>query len=95
MEDDIDVYFMESSIPDVRSIEKKTRHNIETKKRELRTMVGAQYKDLISAADAIMNMNKNALIIKDNINHMQQTLHIYNQKDRLQLGDGQQKSNDK
>ncbi|CAO3621888.1 unnamed protein product [Mucor fragilis] len=79
-EDDPDTYLIESSVPDVRAFEQKTRHAIETQKEELRAMVGEQYQDLISAADAIITMSKNAQAIQSNFERMQHACDV----DRIQ-----------
>lgn len=75
-EDDPDTYFIELSIPEVRNLEQKTRVEIESKKKELRTMVGEQYLELMSAADAIITMRKNTQAIQTNICRMQTACNV-------------------
>ncbi|KAI9484319.1 hypothetical protein BDB00DRAFT_155261 [Zychaea mexicana] len=45
--------------------------SIETQKQELRSMVGEQYLDLISAADAIIAMSKNAHAVQNKLDRME------------------------
>ncbi|KAI9483267.1 MAG: hypothetical protein EXX96DRAFT_557510 [Benjaminiella poitrasii] len=91
--DDPDDYFKELSVPDVRALEQRIRNAIETQKKELRVMVGEQYQDLISAADAIITMSKKAQAIQTNFKHMQTACDINtikeNAKKTLQLRDEQ------
>lgn len=75
-ENDPDTYLIEHSVPDVRAFEQKTRNGIETQKRELRSMVGEQYHDLISAADAIITMSKNAQAIQSNFERMEKACNV-------------------
>ncbi|KAI8067633.1 uncharacterized protein B0P05DRAFT_552326 [Gilbertella persicaria] len=92
---DPDTYLIESSVPDVRALELKTRHAIEAQKQELRAMVGNKYQDLISAADTIITMSKNAQAIKTNFERMQTNYDVQtikaNAKKALELRD--QKNN--
>ncbi|KAL0094451.1 hypothetical protein F4703DRAFT_1019180 [Phycomyces blakesleeanus] len=68
---DPDTVLSQASIAQVRSLEKKTRVAIETQKKELRARVGEQYLDLISAADCIIAMSKNANKIQEKLRRMQ------------------------
>ncbi|KAI8346744.1 Vps51/Vps67-domain-containing protein [Blakeslea trispora] len=91
-EDDPDSYLIESSVPDVRAFEQKTRNAIETQKKELRAMVGDKYQDLISAADTIVTMSRNAQAIQANLERMQSTYDVDSIKqiarNQLELQDG-------
>ncbi|RUS21705.1 hypothetical protein BC937DRAFT_91791 [Endogone sp. FLAS-F59071] len=71
-----DDLFANHSIPDLRLMEKKTRADIESKRQELRLMVGERYRDLISAADAIVSMRKNALSVQDMLDKMQDSCNV-------------------
>ncbi|KAG2224520.1 hypothetical protein INT45_004365 [Circinella minor] len=70
-DDDPDSLLVKVSVSEVRGIEKRTRMSIETQKQELRSMVGEQYLDLISAADAIIAMSKNAHSIQNKLDRME------------------------
>ncbi|KAG1299240.1 hypothetical protein G6F66_001009 [Rhizopus arrhizus] len=76
LEDDPDMYFTELNIPEVRDLEQKTRAEIESKKNELRTMVGEQYLELMSTADAIITMRKNTQVVQTNICRMQAACNV-------------------
>ncbi|KAI7877218.1 hypothetical protein K492DRAFT_150842 [Lichtheimia hyalospora FSU 10163] len=80
--DDPDQLFVEASVAEVRAIEQRTRADIETQKQELRSMVGEQYLELISAADAIVAMNKNAHAVLDKLDSMQTACDISTIKKR-------------
>ncbi|CAO3650291.1 unnamed protein product [Mucor hiemalis] len=73
---DPDTFLIEYSVPDVRAFEQKTRNGIETQKRELRSMVGEQYHDLISAANAIITMSKTAQAIQTNFERMEKACDV-------------------
>ncbi|KAI9322730.1 hypothetical protein BX666DRAFT_2109173 [Dichotomocladium elegans] len=75
-EDDPDVLFIQTSVVDIRGIELRTRARIEAQKQELRSMVGEQYLDLISAADAIISMNKNAHAVQEKLDSMQAACNV-------------------
>ncbi|SAM07727.1 hypothetical protein [Absidia glauca] len=70
-DDDPDTYLAEASVAEVRAFEKRTRQNVETRKKELRSMVGEQYVDLIAAADTIIDMEKKANLIQQKLERMQ------------------------
>ncbi|CAB4377678.1 unnamed protein product [Rhizophagus irregularis] len=74
---DADELFIKHSIPELRSLEKRTRSDIEEKKQELRLMVGERYRDLIDAADSIVNMRKCALSIQEELHHMQDSCDVH------------------
>lgn len=46
--------FEVKTVPEVRQIEDKTRQDIETKKKQLRQLVGDSYRDLIESADKVL-----------------------------------------
>ncbi|KAG9298438.1 hypothetical protein G9A89_008702 [Geosiphon pyriformis] len=73
---DADELFVKHSIPELRALERKTRTDIENKKQELRLMVGERYRDLIDAADCIVNMRKCALSIQEELNHMHESCNV-------------------
>ncbi|KAI7865354.1 hypothetical protein BDF14DRAFT_1826275 [Spinellus fusiger] len=68
---DPDTVFTETSVAQVRFLEKRTRAAIETQKAELRARVGEQYLDLISAADCIISMSRNASQVQEKLKRMQ------------------------
>ncbi|KAI8147229.1 hypothetical protein BJV82DRAFT_598254 [Fennellomyces sp. T-0311] len=68
---DPDTLLVKVSVSEVRAIERRTRSSIETQKQELRSMVGEQYLDLISAADAIIAMSKNAHMVQTKLDRME------------------------
>ncbi|KAI9492770.1 hypothetical protein BDB00DRAFT_872991 [Zychaea mexicana] len=70
-DDDPDSLLVNVSVSEVRGIEKRTRSSIETQKQKLRSMVGEQYLDLISAADAIIAMSKNAHAVQNKLDRME------------------------
>ncbi|CAG8749565.1 27626_t:CDS:10, partial [Dentiscutata erythropus] len=71
-----DELFVKHSIPELRALEKRTRSDIEEKKQELRLMVGERYRDLIDAADSIVNMRHCALSIQEELHHMQDSCDV-------------------
>ncbi|CAG8760201.1 9406_t:CDS:2, partial [Racocetra persica] len=71
-----DELFVNHSIPELRALEKRTRSDIEKKKQELRLMVGERYRDLIDAADSIVNMRHCALSIQEELHHMQDSCDV-------------------
>ncbi|KAF0488714.1 Conserved oligomeric golgi complex subunit 1 [Gigaspora margarita] len=71
-----DELFVKHSIPELRALEKRTRSDIEKKKQELRLMVGERYRDLIDAADSIVNMRHCALSIQEELHHMQDSCDV-------------------
>ncbi|KAI9013906.1 hypothetical protein CLU79DRAFT_387351 [Phycomyces nitens] len=71
LDSDPDTVLSQASVAQVRSLEKRTRTAIETQKKELRARVGEQYLDLISAADCIIAMSKNANKIQEKLRRMQ------------------------
>ncbi|ORZ19366.1 hypothetical protein BCR42DRAFT_449125 [Absidia repens] len=76
-DDDPDTYLAEASVAEVRAFEKRTRQNVETRKKELRSMVGEQYVDLIAAADTIIDMEKKAKVIQQNLQRMQESCDVH------------------
>lgn len=59
--------FAKYPVTELRELAKKTRHEIETKKEDLRQMVGERYRDLIEAADTIAEMKKCAMKVKQSV----------------------------
>ncbi|XP_071171265.1 conserved oligomeric Golgi complex subunit 1-like [Mytilus edulis] len=68
---DTKILFEKFTIEEIRSIEKKTRTDIERKKEDLRTMVGERYRDLIEAADTITDMKNSAQNVMSSIAKME------------------------
>ncbi|CAM0143125.1 unnamed protein product [Umbelopsis sp. WA50703] len=68
--------FVRLSVHELRGLERKTRAEIEEKKQELRSMVGEQYRDLISAADAIVSMKKAANAVQSKFDLMKMACDI-------------------
>lgn len=54
----VEVLFAKHTVDEIRDVEMKTRQEIETKKEDLRQMVGERYRDLIEAADTIAEMKQ-------------------------------------
>ncbi|CAG8557339.1 8682_t:CDS:10 [Paraglomus brasilianum] len=71
-----DELFVRYSIPELRSLENKTRIDIGNKKQELRLMVGERYRDLIDAADSIVNMRQCSLSIEERLLQMQNSCDV-------------------
>eukprot|EP00057_Strongylocentrotus_purpuratus_P034541 XP_795647.3 PREDICTED: conserved oligomeric Golgi complex subunit 1 [Strongylocentrotus purpuratus] len=77
--------FEKYTIEEIRKLEKDTRDEIETKKEDLRQMVGERYRDLIEAADTITEMKTCSEKIFQSIQDMQK--HCVNlQKTHLTKG---------
>ncbi|KAF9582250.1 Golgi transport complex subunit 1, partial [Lunasporangiospora selenospora] len=74
---DADDLFMRLSVPELNVYERRTRADIESKKQELRTMVGERYRDLIGAADSIVRMKETAFAVQDNIAKMRSSCDIH------------------
>ncbi|GES99501.1 conserved oligomeric Golgi complex subunit 1-like [Rhizophagus clarus] len=93
---DADELFIKHSVPELRSLEKRTRSDIEEKKQELRLMVGERYRDLIDAADSIVNMRKCALSIQEELHHMQDScdVHALKRSVRTQVNEDNKGSKD-
>eukprot|EP00741_Cyanophora_paradoxa_P007236 tig00001094_g7000.t1 len=68
---DAEDLFCESDLQTVRTTERKAWADIESKKEELRQLVGARYRDLIESADSIVDMKRLSKQVVDSIN----TLH--------------------
>uniref|UniRef100_H2Z1D8 Conserved oligomeric Golgi complex subunit 1 n=1 Tax=Ciona savignyi TaxID=51511 RepID=H2Z1D8_CIOSA len=64
--------FERNNVEEIRELEKKTRHEIELKKEELRQMVGERYRDLLEAADKITGMKKYSEIVTSTIKDIQE-----------------------
>lgn len=63
--------FVTYTVEEIRKLEKETRAEIETKKEDLRQMVGERYRDLIEAADTITEMKNCSGKIVQSIQNMQ------------------------
>lgn len=70
VEADISALFSKHSVEEVRQIEQKTRLDIERKKEDLRQMVGERYRDLIDAADSIMELRTGSEQIGESMGHL-------------------------
>ncbi|XP_064649759.1 conserved oligomeric Golgi complex subunit 1-like [Lineus longissimus] len=68
---DSNILFEKFTVDEIRSIENKTRQDIERKKEDLRQMVGERYRDLIEAADTISDMKTSAENVMQSISRMQ------------------------
>ncbi|CAJ0758029.1 6353_t:CDS:10 [Entrophospora sp. SA101] len=71
-----DDLFVKYTIPEVRALEQKTRSDVEKMKQELRQMVGERYRDLIDAADSIVNMRHCAISIQQELINMQDSCDV-------------------
>eukprot|EP00124_Ichthyophonus_hoferi_P005495 Ihof_evm2s812 gene=Ihof_evmTU2s812 len=71
-ESEIDELFIKHTIAEIKDVEKKTRNDIEKKKEDLRQMVGERYRDLIDAADTIMDMTESTRQVVTTIKHLQE-----------------------
>nr|XP_026692510.1 conserved oligomeric Golgi complex subunit 1-like [Ciona intestinalis] len=70
--DSVMTIFERNGVEEIRELEKKTRHEIELKKEELRQMVGERYRDLIEAADKITEMKKCSEIVTNTVKDIQE-----------------------
>jgi hypothetical protein len=70
VEADISSLLSKHSVEEVRRIEQRTRLDIERKKEELRQMVGERYRDLIDAADSIMELETDSKQVGGSLGHM-------------------------
>ncbi|KAK9701195.1 hypothetical protein K7432_011824 [Basidiobolus ranarum] len=59
--------FIKHTIPELRALLKRTKYDIESKRHELRTVVGESYHSLIEAADSIICMRTNGFELSDSI----------------------------
>ncbi|KAJ8646016.1 hypothetical protein MRB53_007764 [Persea americana] len=64
---DAESLFRSKPISEIRNIEAATRKEIESKKQELRQLVGNRYRDLIDSADSIIAMKSSSESISSNI----------------------------
>lgn len=62
--------FESRTIDDIRKTESLTRKEVEDKRQELRKLIGARYRDLISSADAIVTMKQQADLLFASLNRM-------------------------
>lgn len=84
----VEVLFSKHGIEEIRDVEKKTRLEIETKKEDLRQMVGERYRDLIEAADTIAEMK----VCAGNLSGAVKSLQKYTQ---MKFGHGDSGKKDK
>ena len=56
MDMSVDELFGSRTIKDIVELERKLRNEVEYKREEVRMMVGARYRELIEAADTILDM---------------------------------------
>jgi hypothetical protein len=70
VEADVSALLAKHTVDEVRQIEQKTRLDIERKKEELRQMVGERYRDLIDAADSIMELHTGSKQVGESLGHM-------------------------
>ncbi|KAJ6840008.1 conserved oligomeric Golgi complex subunit 1 [Iris pallida] len=64
---DAESLFRSKPIAEIRSIESDTKRQIDSKKEELRLLVGASYRDLIDSADSILSMRDSCSSISSNL----------------------------
>ncbi|ORY79617.1 hypothetical protein LY90DRAFT_500630 [Neocallimastix californiae] len=65
--EEVETLFKTMTIKNLKKYESQIRTDIESKKQELRIMVGERYRDLIDAADSIMEMRTCAKEINENL----------------------------
>lgn len=63
----VDGLFAKFGVKEVRSIAVRGRAKAESKREELRTMVGERYRDLLGAADSIVRMRKSSSVLLDRL----------------------------
>ncbi|KAL1918755.1 uncharacterized protein VTP21DRAFT_2777 [Calcarisporiella thermophila] len=80
-----DELFYKYSVPELRAMEKKMRADIDQKKKDLRLMVGERYRDIISAADAIVAMQKNINSTQDVLASMQSGCDVHEIRRRAKI----------
>eukprot|EP01134_Creolimax_fragrantissima_P004985 CFRG4985T1 len=68
---DVDNLFKTKSIADIKILVRETRSECEQKKEELRLMVGERYRDMIEAADTILDMRSNVNSVVESIRSLQ------------------------
>ncbi|XP_043238616.1 conserved oligomeric Golgi complex subunit 1-like isoform X1 [Amphibalanus amphitrite] len=68
---DIQALFEQCSVPEIQAKLEETRQNIEKEREELRIMVSERYRDLIEAADSIVDMQKCAEQICQHVKHIE------------------------
>ncbi|KAA1123628.1 hypothetical protein PGTUg99_022213 [Puccinia graminis f. sp. tritici] len=69
--EDPDDLFLNFTIREIRSIERRARSDADQKREDLRQMVGERYRDLLSAADSIVRMKNSSEKLLKNLNHAQ------------------------
>ena len=67
---DAETVLQTQSVEQARAQEKRKRAAVEQKKNELRELVGSSYRDVISSADNILEMNTKAKEIREKIQKM-------------------------
>lgn len=63
----VDGLFAKFGVKEVRSIAQRGRARAESKREELRTMVGERYRDLLGAADSIVRMRRSSTVLLDRL----------------------------
>ncbi|KAJ3417294.1 Golgi transport complex subunit 1 [Chytridiales sp. JEL 0842] len=63
-QDPADILFQKHTVVELRTLQKKMKADVETKKQDLRLMVGERYRDLLEAADSVRKMKESASAIQ-------------------------------
>ncbi|KAJ6835478.1 conserved oligomeric Golgi complex subunit 1 [Iris pallida] len=71
---DAESLFRTKPISVIRSIESDTKKQIDSKKEELRLLVGASYRDLIDSADSIISMRNSCTSISSNLSAIESAI---------------------
>ncbi|ORX84964.1 hypothetical protein BCR32DRAFT_291026 [Anaeromyces robustus] len=83
--EEVETLFKTMTIKNLKKYESQVRNDIESKKQELRIMVGERYRDLIDAADSIMEMQSSAKNINEKFNTLQEYSNISNLKNKIKI----------
>ncbi|KAL5998431.1 hypothetical protein ACLOJK_009371 [Asimina triloba] len=72
---DAESLFRSKPIAEIRNVESATKKEIESKKEELRQLVGTRYRDLIESADTIILMKSSCESIASNLSAIESGIH--------------------
>ncbi|XP_058072426.1 conserved oligomeric Golgi complex subunit 1 [Magnolia sinica] len=72
---DAESLFRSKPISEIRNVESSTKQEIESKKEELRQLVGTRYRDLIESADTIILMKSSCESISSNLSAIDSGIH--------------------
>lgn len=72
VEKEVNGYFCKHTIEEVRKIEQNIRLLVEQKKEDLRQMVGERYRELVEAADSVVDMKAHSERVVQSVSQLQQ-----------------------